>query len=847
MATRTRRVAIDGGFDQSGSDWYQDNGDFVSFPEQGYVTFNLPFSLRLGGYHTNVSTVTLWSDGVLSLGDPTDAQIAFMQSNASPIPDVGNPGFPGHFFLFDYDPAATDRTYSFGIGGADYEEPYNRSEEVNAAFFTLHGGYQIIIDENGFSIVEETDGGSATSTNGYFIGTGQDEVTGQTIDVPNYGDYFSFSGTADADTLSGTEFGDRFFSSPGADTINGLGDEDELDYGGSASGVTVDLAHGTGFGGDAEGDHISSIEALFGSAFADTLTGTDGANSLLGWSGDDNLIGRAGDDFLYGQDGNDELHGGLGADDLQGGFGNDKYYVDDPGDSVFEFSGEGTDKVYSSITYTLGSNVETLALLGTSDIDGFGNALANTLSGNSGSNQLNGGAGADKMYGGDGDDVYYVDDLHDLVSEASATGGYDSVFSFVNFKLGANVEALTLRGTAVYGTGNALDNTIHGNAAANQLNGAAGADLMYGGDGNDTYTVDNLQDRAIETSATGGYDKVLSSVNFTLGANAEALTLTGTALRGTGNTLDNVIRGNAAGNQLNGAAGADQMYGGDGNDLYYVDNLHDVASEASATGGNDKVISSVNFQLGANLEALTLTGTAVYGTGNALGNTIRGNASANRLNGQAGADLMYGGDGNDTYTVDNTGDRAIETSAAGGSDLVYSSITFTLRANVEALTLTGSANASGYGNTLANVINGNTGANLLKGSDGADHLYGGDGADRLYGGSGQDALNGGAGADHFVFDVTPGAADADTIAGFSSVDDTIDIARSVFTGMPTGALAANAFVLGTSAHDADDRIIYDSTTGHVFFDVDGTGSGAQELFATLAAGTALAANDFLVV
>src|SRR5690348_6897539 len=124
MATRTRRVAIDGGFDQSGSDWYQSSGEFVDFPAQGYVTFSLSFSMSLGGNGTYISTVTLWRDGVLSLGDPTDEQIAFMAGDASAAPDAGNPGFPGHFFLFDYDPAApSDRQYSFGIGGADYDGP----------------------------------------------------------------------------------------------------------------------------------------------------------------------------------------------------------------------------------------------------------------------------------------------------------------------------------------------------------------------------------------------------------------------------------------------------------------------------------------------------------------------------------------------------------------------------------------------------------------------------------------------------------------------------------------------------------------------------------------------------
>jgi Ca2+-binding RTX toxin-like protein len=260
---------------------------------------------------------------------------------------------------------------------------------------------------------------------------------------------------------------------------------------------------------------------------------------------------------------------------MAGGKGNDGYSVDSANDIVTENLDEGTDTVNSSVTYTLGANVENLTLTGTSPINGTGNSLNNVITGNTAANTLNGGAGIDTLIGGSGSDTYIVDSTTDTITEATI-GGIDTVNSSVTYTLGVNLENLTLTGTsAINGTGNSLDNAISGNSGANILiggagndilNGGAGIDNLIGGDGSDTYIVDSTTDTITETT-TGGIDTVNSSVTYILGDNLENLTLTGTsAINGTGNSLNNSISGNSGANILNGGAGWDTLSGGGGND-----------------------------------------------------------------------------------------------------------------------------------------------------------------------------------------------------------------------------------------------------------------------------------------
>ena len=587
------------------------------------------------------------------------------------------------------------------------------------------------------------------------------------------------TGNTLANTITGNAANNTINGGAGADTMAGGAGNDTYVVDDAGDVVTENANEGTDV-------VLSSISY--------TLTGNVENLTLTGGSSIDGA-GNALANTITGNAANNTLDGGAGADTLIGGAGDDSYIVDAAGDVVTENANEGTDRVQSSVTYTLSANVENLTLTGTSAINGTGNALSNTITGNAANNVIDGGAGADTMLGGAGNDTYVVDNAADAITE-NANEGTDTAQASVTYTLSANVENLTLTGTAaIDGTGNALANTITGNAANNVIDGGTGADRMVGGAGNDSYVVDNAGDVVVE-NAGEGTDLILSSIGYTLSANVENLTLTGTAaIDGTGNTLANTITGNGANNTLDGGAGADTLVGGAGDDSYIVDNAGDVVTEA-VNAGTDTINASVSYTLSANVENLTLTGTAaINGTGNALANTITGNAAANVIDGGAGADTMIGGAGNDTYYVDDASDVVTE-NAGGGTDLVYAGLTYTLSANVENLTLTGTSAINGTGNTLDNVLTGNAANNVLYGLGGNDALDGRAGADTLVGGAGDDTYyvddagdvvteNVGEGTDLVFSGITytlGGDVENLTLTGTAAINGTGNALANVITG-----------------------------------------------------------------
>lgn len=465
------------------------------------------------------------------------------------------------------------------------------------------------------------------------------------------------------------------------------------------------------------------------------------------------------------------------------------------------------------------------------------------------------------------------------VDTVTSTDGFDVATTLNRYVMGTATKNLAFTGKGAFaGTGNALDNVILGGAGMNTLSGGAGsdrlvggnggnfldggtgADTMVGGSGDDVYIVDDAGDIVTEQPA-GGTDEVRTTLaSYTLGANVENLTYTGSsAFAGTGNALDNVLTGGAnggtllggagndtliggAGNDvLDGGTGADKMTGGAGNDTYIVDDAGDVVTEL-ANGGTDEVRTALAaYTLSANVENLTYTGTAAFtGTGNSLNNVITGGAGNDVIDGGAGADTMIGGAGNDTYVVDNAGDVVTEL-AGGGTDQVRTTLaTYTLTDNVENLTYLGGAAFVGTGNALDNVIVGGAAADTLSGGAGNDTLMGGGGNDTLIGGAGNDMLDGGTGADTMT-----GGDGNDTYVVDNAGDIVTELAgggtdevRTTLTSYALGANLENLTATGTAAFTGTGNALNNVITG---------GAGANTLYGGAGNDTLIggAGNDYL--
>jgi trimeric autotransporter adhesin len=741
----------------------------------------------------------------------------------------------------------TDRLKVLGMFSSD---PQDWTSHGQISRIDFPGGAQW--DAAAIIAAAQTPGGGPTSAADNIVGT----IASERIDLLDGDDSVSAGGGADIitggagnDILRGNEGGDTYRFSVGfgrdiiQDTATGGTQDAELDviefdstvvrgdllfsHGTNANDLVINLRgrgdqitvrnfYATGSSGDqielirfSDGTTISSTELLG----LPTVQGTAGADTLVAGAQSTLMYGLAGDDSLTGNIGNDVLDGGSGSDQMAGGAGNDRYIVDSAGDTVSEGLGAGTDTVESSISYTLGANLENLTLSGTSAINATGNLLPNTLRGNSAANTLDGAAGADTMYGGGGNDTYIVDNVGDVVVE-DASQGMDTVQSTVSFALGANVENLTLLGTGnLNGTGSDDDNTITGTSGQNILDGGAGIDTLIGGAGDDIYIVDT-GDTVVEL-AGGGVDEVRSNSAFTLAAELEKLTLLGGAnIDGTGNSANNILVGNSGNNVLDGGQGADQLIGGLGDDTYYLDNVGDSIVEL-ANGGSDQAFSSVSVSGGDNLESITLTGTGnINATGGVGGQSLIGNDGNNVLDGGAGDDFMSGGAGNDTYFVDSASDQVEDTT---GTDEIRSTVNFSIAslAAIENLTLLGSA-VIGTGNIGNNIITGNGVANTLSG---------GSGNDTLDGGAGIDDMTGGLGDDLFIVDNT-----GDVL--HESLNQGVDAVQSSAT-FTLATNIENLTLTGTNNIDATGNISNNTLTGNNGNNRLNGGSGTDTLIGGL--------------
>lgn len=539
------------------------------------------------------------------------------------------------------------------------------------------------------------------------------------------------------------------------------------------------------------------------------------------------LAAGAGNDSLTGTAGNDTLDGLAGADTLVGLAGNDTYVVDNVGDLTVEVAGGGVDTVQASLNWTLAAEVENLVLTGTAHLTGTGNGGNNSITGNSGNNTLNGGAGIDTLSGGAGNDVYIVDNSADLIVEA-ASAGVDAVqSSAASYALGANVENLTLTGSAgLWGKGNAAANSLVGNSGANLLDGAdgndtlagnLGDDFLFGGNGNDSLVGGEGND-VLGNDAWALDGDVFAPINWQVPYDDEP-----------GN---DTLLGGLGNDTLASGAGTDSVDAGDGNDLVVE---YGVATETLAGGAGadtlrldmDGTPTAINFSFvaGANqvVAGRTISGFEnVFLWGSSKADTLIGGANDDSLAGGYGRDSLNGGAGNDMLGDDDGSFTADTLTGGAGTDGLYllwddetAGVNFsfnqaapqTVLGNVYAefeflFASLGTGNDTVVGSALNDRIDGGEGNDSLSGGAGNDYLTieengqgaqgagndtlrGGDGDDTLVGGWGKDVLGGGAGADLFVlanmagYDLSQGGpvwmADGDRTVDFVTGTDHLQI------------------------------------------------------------------------
>lgn len=594
------------------------------------------------------------------------------------------------------------------------------------------------------------------------------------------------------------------------------------------SGSSADDAIYTPYGDAVSVQGGAGNDTIFTTYGNDTLSGGEGDDRLVAGDGDDTLLGGKGDDYLYAHSGRNVFQYEIGDGDdtiflpgrddvdsaniLQFGksisesdlivfvgrtgsgisYDSDALYLvnEKTGDAVKvsnyvntypfkpsykpNFSVKFDSGAVWSREFIAGISSQKRPGIGTTWVDEMVTSGSTVLLyGLDGNDTLTGGSTSDSLFGGSGDD------------SLNGLGGND----FINGQGGAD--------RLLGGTGN------------DSLNGGTGADTLVGGSGTDGYYVDNVNDLVIETTPDEN-DGILASVNYVLPDFVEDMTLAAgaaSAIKATGNTLNNALNGNEFNNVLSGAAGndnlfgdagADTLIGGLGDDYYYVGDAGDVVQE-DAGGGYDTVnlffLEADGYTLRDNVEAAEVTNmtpsTAAFATlrGNALDNSLTAAGEAGMaMYGEAGDDGLYGGGGNDTlyggtgadvlwggpgqdsmlggagddlYYVSDTGDRITELANEGIDTVTLFGLqasSYIMAAQVENLDIFEISPSSGlsftiFGNAQDNVIDGSGSALRvqLSGGLGNDQLFGTVLNDLLSGAAGNDTLYGGLGSDSYSF------------------------------------------------------------------------------------------------
>jgi len=560
--------------------------------------------------------------------------------------------------------------------------------------------------------------------------------------------------------------------------------------------------------------------------------GTAGNDSLVGGPGNDFLSGFAGNDTLIGLEGHDTLDGGSGVDRMEGGPHNDTYYATS-GDVIIEAAGfqGGTDTVIANVSWTLGDGLENLQLLegATGALEGTGNALSNRIIGNSAGNVLRGGPGeSDVLFGaggndtltGEGDDYLFGDDGDDVLT-AGASGDLTG---------GAGNDRLE-GGDWMYG-GEGNDTLVS----------SAGQDSLIGGPGADTYVIAQAPN-----ADRSNWDRIVDVVT-----GQDELRFDGRIFTQLGASGDF-----AAGDErFYAAPGANAAH--DSTDrLVYNTSTAELWYDPDGIGGAAAlpVATLRDFWVGAPPSNLQATDIAVdngsSGGGSGGGTVINGTSGNDTLTGTAGDDTINGLGGNDLFVAGSTGGNDVIDGGAGRDSIEFKErAASAITVDFVSGTITGGSSGTISFANIERVLTGNFN-DTLTGNGASQTLTGQGGADTLWGAGGTDTLWGATGTDAFVFREM-GTANADRISDFASGSDKLHLDDSAFGAIGAmGNFAASdaRFKANSSgtATETNDRVVFNTSTGQLYYDADGSGSGAAALIATVQAGASVASADIVVV
>lgn len=586
------------------------------------------------------------------------------------------------------------------------------------------------------------------------------------------------------DTLMGGDADDRIYGDAGADIIDGGTDWDEVNYTKNTTAVTIDLAAGTGSGGDAEGDTYISIEQVRATRYNDVLIAPGTGSKLFGYGGDDILIGGDGVDVLHGGDGNDTLTGGdsndrlfgdAGADSLDGGDGNRdqaNYFHSQAAVAVDLLAGVGAGgdaegDTYVSIEMVVGSAYDDVLIGDSNNNILVGNDGDDVLIGTGGSNVYKGGAGADTFVGStgfdrvnyEGSDTRVYLNFTTMVFNGAALG---DTFYLIEGITGTDFDDhITMSATNDWVDGGAGEDKIYGGLGNDSLLGGDGADYLYGQEGDDILTGGAGADRL---DGSKGWDLISYSnsnaaVRISI-SNASFSASGGDADGDFINSIEGVI-GSEFDDSIVYSYGSCELHGGGGNDYLRGSTRDDVFYGGD---GNDRISDSLGDDV-------------IYaGNGN------------DTIYGDLGNNLYDGGDGTDTltFTVQDSYDRVIDLSTG-------TLVTASASGNQHITQLSNIENVSGT--QRADTIIGDAGNNILTGKGGSDILIGGGGIDTLTGDDGSGAAN--TDSDQFTYvslEDSPGTtttggtvttyagSEADVITDFQSGYDLLAFESDAFAG-----------------------------------------------------------------